>query len=166
MKCKDFEREIYLYHELTAAEQEVVKNHLAACAKCRETFAMVQGTEALVSNAAHVKSQPRNAGRLTSDIMQAVAGLEEQPVSWFNNLFVRYAMTTASFLLIIAFGVESSSTNELPVNQYSIKKTVILSSVSFQELYRSKKEKSSTSIYACVKSGQCNTFIENFKKEL
>jgi len=166
MKCKDFEREIYLYSTLSAAEKQKVNDHLETCKACRQLLAMVQQTEALVATAAIAKPQPENFSRLTNNIMQAVEKEKTKPASWINFSFVKYAMAGASLMLIIAFGVESFSTGELQLKQYSTAKSVTLSSTSLGKLYRSKKEKSQPSVYACVKNGDCHILIENFKKEL
>lgn len=166
MSCKDFEQEIYLYKELNAFEKKNVDDHVQDCESCRELFSQVQQTEVMLSLAATIKPRPENFSKLTSDIMQSVKKPEKQSAPWIQGVILRYALVLTSLLLIIAFSVESFSTSESVTKSSSSTKTVTLNSVSVAESYRNKKEqRSKSSLYACVKNGECHTLIENFKKE-
>ena len=166
MKCKDFEREIYLYQELLPSEKKVVDDHVAVCKTCCELLVTVQNSEALISQIAFSKPQTENSSRLTSNIMQAISNKQKKSASWINSLFLRYAMTTASFVLVIAFCFESLSNTQPVTKRHSSAKTVTLNSTSLAKSYRAKKEKpEQPSLYACVKSGECYSLIESFRKK-
>lgn len=164
--CKDFEQEIYFYRELTKENKEVLENHLAECEECREIFAIVQQTEALISKTASAKPEPVNSAQLTSNIMQRVGNQQKQNSSWINNMFLRYTMAATSLIIIIAFGVESFSTVGPLTKRYPYRRAATLNSASLTKSLLEKKDQTEKpSLYACLKSGECNTLIENFKKE-
>jgi predicted anti-sigma-YlaC factor YlaD len=168
MKCRDFEQEIFLYRELAAIERSAVDDHIKRCDACRELLVRVQQTETFVSNAASSKPQPENFSKLTSNIMQAVGSQQKQSASWLNSLFVKYAMVAASLSLVFVFGVEQSAS--ITVHKAIPRSaTVPFNSVSLKKTFLDRKKNSATnkpSLYACVKSGDCNnTIIETFKKK-
>lgn len=172
MKCKDFERDIYLYPELSEAERIRVDSHIQECAACRELFQVVLSTQTLIAKASVIKPELTNHGRLTSNIMQAIQSKPQNEsgfVTLLQQSFVKYSFVAASLVLVIAFGVEQLS----PVESFSKRmpetNTVTLNSASFMKAALERKEKpeaAKTSLYACAKSGDCNnTLIENFKKK-
>lgn len=164
--CKDFEQEIYFYRELTKENKEVLDNHLTSCKQCREIFAIVQQTEALISKTASAKPEPVNSAQLTSNIMQRVGNQQKQNSSWINNMFLRSTMAAASLIIIIAFGVESFSPVGPLTKRYPYRRAATLNSASLtKSLLEKKGQTDKPSLYACLKSGECNTLIENFKKE-
>lgn len=169
MKCKDFEQDIYLYAELSETERLRLDAHIQECADCKKLFQLVSSVQGLIAKESSTKHEVVNNGRLTSNIMQAVAGQQKQSTSWMSGIFVKYAMATASLVLIIAFGSEQLSSFEDPEKTIHGTKTVTLNSASLTKALLDKKEKrepDKTSLYACVKSGDCdNNLIENFKKK-
>jgi anti-sigma factor RsiW len=169
MKCKDFERNIYLYTELTEAERTQTDSHIRECVACKELFQCVSAVHALVTHASQVKPELVNHGRLTSNIMQAVARQQTQPASWINRLFFKYTMVAVSLALVIAFGIEQSTPVEMPGKRTPTAEMVPLPSVSLSKIFRDRKEKvpaTKPSLYACAKSGACdNPLIESFKKK-
>lgn len=168
MKCKDFEQDIYLYAELSESERLRLDAHIQECADCKKLSQLVSSVQGLIARESSTKHEVTNNGLLTSNIMQAVAGQQKQTASWMNGLFVKYAMTAASLVLIIAFGSEQLSAFEGPEKTIHRTKTVTLNSASLTKALLNKKEKrepDKTSLYACAKSGDCNNLIENFKKK-
>lgn len=169
MKCKDFEREIYLYSELSETERRPVDAHIQECVACKELFQFVASANALVTEVSLVTPQVVNHGQLTSNIMQA---LQIRPrnssVLSFKSLFAKSAMVTASLALVTLFVVEQQSRTVLQ-KRMPVSETVTLNSASLTKAFLDKKEKgepAKTSLYACAKSGDCNnTLIESFKKK-
>lgn len=166
MDCKDFEQEIYLYRELAKADKEAVDNHIASCTQCRELFVMVQETEALVAKAASIKPQPENASKLTSNIMLAIQA-KSQKQSVFASLvqesFLKYSFAAASLVLVILFMTEQQTPPQS--EKVVMKGTVVLKSSSIREIL-DQEEKQKASLYACIKSENCNnTLVENLKQK-
>lgn len=166
MTCKDLEADIYLYSELSGAEQKRVDAHVHECKACRELFELAKATQVLTTHVGTVKPEPANHSRLTSNIMQAVASKPAKASSGIYNPFFKYAMMAASLALIVLFGIEQSET-EHPHEEISITRTVTLQSRPLSEILLRRKEKSEKpSLYACAKSGECdNVFIKNFVKK-
>lgn len=169
MKCKDFERDIYLYAELSEAERMRVNTHIQQCASCKELFELVSSTQSLIARNSVTKPELVNHARLTSNIMQAVIKQQKQPASWINSVFVKYAMAAVSLALVISFGAEQLSPVEPLYKRIPAAKTVTLNSASFMKAEFDRKENPEAarpSLYACVKSGNCeNILIENLKKK-
>lgn len=168
MKCKEFEQDIYLYSELTAAERVRVDAHLESCGACKELSQLVSSTGVLIAQAAAKKPEVMNHARLTSNIMQVIASQQKQSVSWMSNLFVKYSMVAASLVLVIAFAAEHVSSVASFSKPIPGTKTVTLNSASFKKTIFDKRQRPDpkSSLYACAKSGDCNnTFIESFKKK-
>jgi predicted anti-sigma-YlaC factor YlaD len=169
MNCEEVEKEIYLYRELTDAERKLVDTHIQTCTACKELFQVVLSTQTLIEKASIIKPELSNHGRLTSNIMQAVAKQQTKSASWINSLFLKYVMVAASVALVIAFGVEQLSPVDGPYKRMPVARTVTLNSASFMKAALERKEKPDTnkpSLYACFKSGDCNnTLLENFKQK-
>lgn len=167
MTCKDLEADIYLYSELSGAEQKRVDAHVQECKACRELFDSVTAVQALTTRVGNVKPEPANHSRLTSNIMQAVNQQQSHRFSWLNSVFVRYAMVATSLALIVLFGAEQMEqtgfTKRMPVAG-----AVVLESASVSETFLKRKDKSENklSLYACAKSRACdNVFTKNFVKK-
>lgn len=168
MRCKDFEQEIYLYAELSQIERAQLDAHIRECAACKALFRLVSSTHELIAKTSTTKPELANHARLTSNIMQVVAKQKSQSASWIDSLFIKYAMIAASLALLAVFGAEQLS----PISGYSkripVARTVTLNSTVLMKATLDRKENAETkkpSLYACVKSGDCNyTIIENFKK--
>jgi anti-sigma factor RsiW len=166
MKCQDLERMIYVYDELTAQEQHAVTMHTQGCPACRALLANVQHATALVQEIASAKPRPENYSKLTGTIMQAVAQ-KRRSTRLINSPLLRYAMVATSLALVVAFGTASFYADVAPRKQYPSAKTVTLNSASLAKTYYdAKTQRVQRSHYACVKSGECTTLIENLKKKL
>lgn len=170
MTCKDLEADIYLYSELSGAEQKRVDAHVHECKACRELFELAKATQVLTTHIGTVKPEPANHSRLTRNIMQAVE-LERQRKesrlgAFLNSLSLKYTMAAASLMLIFSFGFESFSAVEPITKRYPSARTVTLNSTSLTKTYRNRKaQPEKISFYACAKSGECNSLVESFKKK-
>lgn len=168
MKCNDFERDIHLYSELTEEERIRVDSHIQECSACKELFQLAIATQTLLKKV-YTKSELANHGRLTSTIMQAITAQQQQSASWISNLFLKYTMVAGSLALIIAFGVEQLSPVGSVYKRMPETNTVTLNSASFMKAALDRKENPEAvnpSLYACVKSGDCNNpLIESLKKK-
>lgn len=167
MTCKDLEADIYLYSELSGAEQKRVDAHVHECKACRELFELAKATQVLTTHVATVKHEPANHSRLTGNIMQAIASKPAKASSWIYIPFFKYAMMAASLALIVLFGAEQMQQRGFP-KRMPVAGSVVLESASISETFLKRKDKSENkpSLYACAKSGACdNVFIKNFVKK-
>lgn len=163
MKCSDFEQKIYLYSELSETERTQLGAHVQECAACKELFEFVLSTQVLIEKASVTKPESVNHSRLTGNIMQAIADQQKQSSPWLNSLFVRYAMVTASLILIVWFIQEQQRPTEPP--QQHLATVVKLTSQPIGKIINKDKKKS-VSLYACIKTEGCNnTRLENFKQK-
>jgi hypothetical protein len=163
MNCKEIEKGIYLYDELTESEKIIVAEHVQQCGACKKLFEAVQLHQSAIHSLARHKPQPENYSRLTSNIMQAIDVQASQNVftEFFEGLFVRYAFVAVSLALVLFFFVEQQV--EIPPQQVARtdqSATVVLKTSGALQNLRNRKETKPleriTSIYACVKSGDCN----------
>lgn len=166
MKCKDFEQDIYLYSELSKAEKLRLNAHLQECAECKALFQLVLVTQELITKESSAKPEVVNHARLTSNIIQAIQA-ESPKQSVFaarvKQLFLKYSFATASLTLVILFVTEQQTSSE--PEKVVIAGTVTLKSFSASEIL-DQRGKQKTSLYACVKSENCNnTFVENLKQK-
>lgn len=169
MNCKEFEQEIYLYSELTASQKASVDEHIGQCTACEKLFDVILAYQAITDDIAEDKPELRNHALLTSNIMQAVAKSAQKQTGVrliFESLFVKYSLVTASFALIVFFIAEQFTPNNSSYKRMSAPQTVTLNSSSVAKVLQSQKEKKKVSLYACVKSRDCNnSLIENFKQK-
>jgi hypothetical protein len=159
MNCKEIEKDIYLYDELTDTEKRSVDSHLQQCEACKKLFEIAQSHQAVIQKLSGYKPQPENYSKITSSIMQAIDVPLNQNIltKFFEGLFVRYTFLTASLVLIIFFLIEQQAEPDTEHQQVANQSaTVILKTSGTLQNIRNKKETGNiTSLYACVKSGDC-----------
>lgn len=166
MKCSDVEQSIYLYADLSESERKQVDEHVPKCAECKELFGHVSSTQLIVRGAAGLKPQVVNHGKLTSNIIQAIQSESKQAgvfTKFFEGLFIRYAFVAASMILAILFFVEQQYEINIPgqpaTGQAMQSKSATLnSSAILKDVIKkreTKKTERTSSLYACVKSGEC-----------
>jgi predicted anti-sigma-YlaC factor YlaD len=163
MDCKEIEKEIYLYSELSATERATVDTHVHQCKSCKKLFDGLKSYHVVVQKIANDRPQPENFSRLTSSIMQAIDTPSNETgfSKFFERLLVRYAFMAASLLLVIFFFVEQQihrgTGHQQIANTQSTTVTLNTSSV-LQNLRKKKNSKgNTTSVYACLKSGDCTS---------
>lgn len=150
MNCSEFEKRIYLYRELTAKEKEITDKHIAQCESCSALAAQVFQHQELLREINAVKPTIKEPDRLTQRIMNAVKVKDRSTnhidavVSFLNSLFVRYAFSTLSVLLIAFFFAEQQAGDQTKaVIKTEITQGVTLNSSSFLRSHfetRQKKE--------------------------
>jgi len=150
MKCSEIEKCLYLYTELTAAEQEETDQHVktcASCAKIKERMDMVRYATAFQQRHA---PRPAHEARLTQKIMSAVNQLQEsrKPVHdrFHRGLFMpllRYSLAGLSAILIAFFIGEYAYTTyrARPSTQHTIAQGdhAELNIASFHQVFISEK---------------------------
>lgn len=187
MKCSEFEKQIYLYDELTSHQREEIDAHVSTCSHCMQTLNGVRRMRRVV--ALHPSETPslRNHAEMTRRIMDAVGQMQQEKRSLFERMAeylrqaqmqeqVRYYMAVLSVLLIAVFLIEYSNGNEQPkiVKQYQVAdpKTE-LNLASFHTLFleaRTENRKASVEISDClarclkVSTHDCKECADKFAK--
>lgn len=165
MKCSEVEKRIYLYRELNEAQRKQADEHIAQCASCRSLATQAFHHQELIKNIRPIKAVVNNPEWLTRQIMNVVERKEKR-VSFFDDivtlldsLFVRYAFSLASLLLIGFFVVEQQRPDYTPpvaqINMEQQQGTVLnMNTVSntYLKQRESKEARTSISGYAYYKS--------------
>ncbi|MCM3443747.1 zf-HC2 domain-containing protein [Metabacillus halosaccharovorans] len=85
----------YLDHELTSAEEKIVKEHLHSCEACYQHFHELEKAVAFVQSTSHIEA-PLN---FTEGVMNSLPK-EKRTVSW-NRWFKGHPLLTAASLFIL-----------------------------------------------------------------
>jgi len=176
MNCEHWEQPIYLYRELTAAEQAAVTRHVATCAHCSALFEAVQHQYVLTRQAASTPQEAPEPARLTKAIMAAITPTRRRHVV-MDSPWLRYSTAAASALLIVAFLLEQPwaqggpsapiATAPPPAAGHSpVMDTKAFIKVSQQK--RAIPEKSLFALYVdCIQHNDCdNAAVRNFKTKM
>lgn len=138
MNCSEFEKRIYLYQELTIAERKITDEHVARCESCRALAWLLLQQQEIIRKAKPLKPVINDPEWLTQRIMNSVER-KEKPVSqldgiksFLDNLFVRYAFSAISVLLITFFYIEHQDISRSQmVARVDIKQGTILNTSNF-----------------------------------
>jgi hypothetical protein len=110
MKCREFEKHVYLFHELSEASQTQLRHHMQGCVNCRVLFSEVEE-----SIAQFVKGLPApmyEEPELTRRIMQSIEARKKPAWSElfesFSISYLRPALTAAVILLCGFFVMEAT----------------------------------------------------------
>lgn len=114
MRCREFEKRIYLYEELTTEERKVVDHHINQCAACRELIEQISNSRAIIKKVKLHQPEAQNSNRLTQRIMNAIDQEKEKSllevwVTYLDSLFFRYATSALSVFLISFFIYEQQA---------------------------------------------------------
>lgn len=108
MSCHEFEKDLFVYSELSMEEKKRLDSHLTTCTRCATLFAEISQTQSLIHRvAADEQNLPVHAARLTSTIMRAVVTAAPTQMSFgFILSRARIAMTICSVVMLIAFSLQ------------------------------------------------------------
>jgi hypothetical protein len=165
MNCSDFKKRIYLYRELTPIEKKLTDEHIAYCESCSELATRVFQEQALIRKFSRKNFEVNDPQRLTMRIMNSIEK-KEQRVGWVDgvvtfpdSIFVRYAFSGASLLLVIFFLYEQAGIDQInsapEVAKTEIKPGPVLDMNLFLDTYRKhrvNKEPAPISRYAYYKA--------------
>jgi hypothetical protein len=162
MNCTEIEKDIYLYDELPTSERAIVDAHITQCDSCKELLAVLQIHQSVIQKVAQQKPQPENFSRLTSSIMRAIDEKETPRIfsKLLDRIFLRYAFAAVSLSLMVVFFAEqlslSNASSQLYKRMPQSKTVTLKTSGTLVNVIKKKEEgRSETSLYACVKSGDC-----------
>ncbi len=153
MNCSEFEKRIYLYRELTVTEREITDQHIAHCESCSALAAQVFQQQEMVRMVSSVKSTVKDPEWLTQRIMNSVERKEKRIsrsdgiATFLDSLFVRYAFSALSILLIAFFYVEQQSADQVqPIAKIEIKEGTVLNTSSFFKSHLNSRQKKETTL--------------------
>ena len=149
MDCREIEKNLYLYAELTETEKREVDDHLKNCSSCREVWAAIVNSQQKIQNIAAVRAEPENAARLTHKIMSGIQQetVTRSSVSFLDKILrsvaMRYFFSGMSAALVLLFILQAYPTAVQPSNKTfaPTEATVLLRSVEFKQTYAQLKDK-------------------------
>lgn len=110
MKCRESEKNIYLYNELTARERADTDEHVRTCASCSLLMERVINFQNVMKSHRSHTPPMTNHAQMTRRIMDAFDNAAERrnaPRHWFafdfNMNALRYGMAAVSFFLVALF---------------------------------------------------------------
>jgi hypothetical protein len=148
MRCREFEKRIYIYEELTNAERKLVDNHLHQCEACSKLLEQISNSQTVIKNARLHQPEVQNSHRLTQRIMNAIDQEKEISflevwVTYLDSLFFRYAISALSIFLLSFFIYEQQAIDK-PSAMVKISKTeihgAILDMSKFHSTYNKRRE--------------------------
>lgn len=166
MNCRKIKEKIYLYTELSSSERKMVDEHLTQCDACSKLAQQLFHSQEVIKNAASRKPELRNPQPLTQRIMNAIENEKSRSVfslltDYMDNLFVRYAISAVSVLLISFFVYEQqadSSSSVTRTYKSEISKGVVLDYGKFRNMYIKRRDNKPTATlsyrYSYLKSEQ------------
>jgi predicted anti-sigma-YlaC factor YlaD len=150
MSCKDYERDMVLYSELSSSDKKSLHAHLQSCSSCQLFFNEVVELQGIISRLSDQKAVPRNAAQLTHRIMDKVHGKNQHQHSLLD-LFSKFAESSLlrnvfsilSLVILIVTCVELFSTSWKSENKSVAvnKGTIILNSSAFRQHFLQRKER-------------------------
>jgi hypothetical protein len=172
----DFEQRIFLYDELTSAEQTAVEKHVLQCASCKKLWEQARWQQALLRHAATQSIEARNPANITHRILRAIrtenkTHWSDPLVGFLNTIWMRSALTAFSVFLILYFLSELQLGTSIP---YVANKTgasgngMVLKTSRFLEVHNKKGTGSGqgpvTSLFECMKKNDCSDAFRKFNK--
>lgn len=153
MNCSEFEKRIYLYRELTVKEREITDKHIGHCESCSALAAKVFQQQEIVRKVSSVKSTVKDPEWLTQRIMHSVERKEKRTsrldgiATFLDSLFVRYAFSALSVLLIAFLYTEHKSADQVqPIAKIEIREGTVLNTTSFFKSYLTSRQKKETTL--------------------
>jgi hypothetical protein len=142
MTCREVEKQIVLFSELTDDEKALVETHVKECSSCKEMLTVAELMNQRVARAAAVLLQVQHPIALTNTIMDGVR--QRRHFTWnLTGLFLssrepylKYALAIASLVCIGFFGMEqldnAAITNSGVIATHADTRTVVLNKGAFQ----------------------------------
>lgn len=163
MNCREAEKRIYLYKELTEIERQEVDQHLKSCSGCNQAFDRMKSLQTILNTQkADIPPLPNEAA-MTRRILEAVSKVQKEKSSVLRTFFsvpiikpLRYGMAGLSLLLILTFLGEYLSDDQFsdPEKHYRVPgKRMELNTASFHDAFlisRGKKDRSASMLYECA----------------
>jgi predicted anti-sigma-YlaC factor YlaD len=149
MNCRNIEELLYRYQELASAEKKMVDEHLTQCETCNQLARQLFFSHRIIRKAASHKPALRNPHVITQRIMNAIELEKRRSIvavlsDYLDSIFVRYAISVISVILITFFVYEQQpanySTSERRNTISGISKGTVLESGKFMNTYVKQRE--------------------------
>jgi hypothetical protein len=159
MNCREAERRIYLYTELSSREREQTDLHIDKCVACKQLSDRAKTLRELTS--ATATPEPPDPAAMTRRIMNAVQESTHRRTLTLPEFLrvpyvnaVRYGMAALSLLLVFSFEQEYNRGVQVsgPVRLYHSTGPAVLNTMSFGESLKTAKERNNrtSSLYECI----------------
>lgn len=176
MRCKECEKAVYIYRELSANEKGKVDVHVQTCTACQQALTEMQQVNILIKKSSQALPRHSNPEWLTNKIMSAIADshVQPKPIYWsfntlFNVAFARYAMVAVScclvFMLLIELYNPSMEPNSMRGPVVSLQ-NVILNSKELRKNFSARKERKPSALSDCIGPFKKNIDVACLKEKL
>lgn len=139
MNCPDYEKDIWLFDELSLEEQQQLHVHLQTCVTCQKLFEEIQTSREIIQRAKELKPQLEHAASFTNRVMDRLpAERESMSIIWqrvLENSWFHNAMRLASLVLIVIFIWEQRPTSYQITKLMPRQNDVFLNSIAFIKKY-------------------------------
>ena len=139
MSCPKYEKDIWLFEELTLEEQQQLHTHLHSCTACQKLFEEIRSTKNLIQRAKEQTPQLQHAAAFTNRVMDRLpAERESMSIIWqrvLENSWFHNAMRLASLVLIVIFIWEQRPTSYQITKLMPRQNDVFLNSIAFIKKY-------------------------------
>ena len=148
MTCREIEKKIFIYPELTRTEKDVVNFHIQRCENCQVKARSVTEYRETLLKVAPLKGNEGYAPELTNKIMNAISDghaensfiFQLKSVTFWS---VRYGLAAVSLGLIILLLTESMTTPEkggpLRTERIDARTLPVMDSKDFMLTFRTRK---------------------------
>jgi hypothetical protein len=125
MTCTEIQKQIYLFNELKADQQQMVMVHISACPACKHTFDEAANGRQLIEKIAREPQQLDDALKFTNQVMGAVHFARRSPehksfidalMDFLSLRLMKYSMGALSIIFIGLFLLELTGNPE-PIHQ-------------------------------------------------
>ena len=146
MNCDEFQKQVYLYHDMTSTERSLLSEHIAQCNTCSKLLDHVLTAKALISKAREFRPEVKNPERMTAHIMNVIEAQQksylDEILLYLDSYFVRYAISLVSLFLIGFFIYEQNTVRTVPIRKLSLQPVngIKLDMKDFLDTYRSRRE--------------------------
>ncbi len=139
MNCPDYEKDIYLFDELSSEDQQKLHAHLSSCEDCQKLFEEIQSSKAIIQRAKELKPQLSHAAAFTNRVMDQLPTERESIWSiWLRILdysWIQNSLRLASLVLIVFFIWEQKPTSYQITKLMPRQNDVFLNSIAFIKKY-------------------------------
>jgi hypothetical protein len=165
MNCRESEKNIYLYTELTTRERKVIDRHVRDCPACAHVFERTRSIHVILTHQRADIPQISHESVVTRRVMDAVHETRKEKPPLFATFLsrpiiqpIRYAMAALSLWLVAAFIHEYSMGGDAVTLLKQYRKVVPgrkleLNTAAFHDVFltgREKKDRDASLLSECI----------------
>ncbi|MBI3219402.1 MAG: hypothetical protein HYZ44_07810 [Bacteroidetes bacterium] len=153
MNCPDYEKDIWMYDELSVEEQQHLNTHLHSCAECKKLVEEIRQTDIIIQRAKEQRKELPHAAAFTNRVMEQLPVEKKSLINkWqtaFENNWMQSTLRLASLFLIVFFIWEQKPTSYQITKMMPQQNHVFLNSLAFIKKYdENRKASTNESWYA------------------